>query len=213
MGLIYNAFNTLKISSGIIGTRFLLENARKQPVKENSFAFGQYVSVPQGYQGTSKAYIPSFKNSPLIRAVITGRSNLINIGITIPMVMTSTISGEGFLNPNAEVGKTLEATLVGIGNVSGDPRVIVNMASTVDAGVRPSAFDIAQEIWQSQKVAYNAPGTMGSALNSASTGGVDYASLGEAVWNVLLEDMNISGSAGERIKALLTQAKFLALKD
>ena len=45
------------------------------------------------------------------------------------------------------------------------------MGATLDAGARPSAFDIAQEIWQSQAANYNAAGTMGEKLNGAGSAG------------------------------------------
>ena len=92
-------------------------------------------------------------------------------------------------------------------------RGIGAMSVQIDAGSRPSAFDIAQEVWQSQKTAYNAAGTMGNALNLASSGGIDYAALGQAVWDVLTVDMDLAGSAGEKLKQVLTTGKFLALKD
>jgi hypothetical protein len=137
--------------------------------------------------------------------------------------MAATVSGEGTLTPNAEVGKTMWATISGEGTLTGSPRMIVVMSAKIDAGVRPSAFDIAQEVWQSQKTAYNAPGTMGSGVNTASTGGVDYAALGEAVWTAASRTLT-AGSAptveqiaaeivnDPKFKALLTTAKFLGLK-
>jgi hypothetical protein len=210
----YNALGLLKITSGGgLPARFLIENSKRQILKENFNSFGQTVSIPQGYQDVVKAYVPTIKASSLIRAVLRGEGTLINTGIRVPVSMSSTVTGVGNLSPDIEVGKTCLATVTGVGTVSGDPRTILRMSAALDAGVRPSAFDIAQEIWQSQKTTYNAPGTMGSALNSASTGSVDYNALGQAVWDILLVDMNLSGSAGERIKQLLTQSKFIALKD
>ena len=66
--------------------------------------------------------------------------------------------------------------------------------ATLDAGARPSAFDIAQEVWQSQKTSYNASGTMGNALNAAGSGGVDLNALAVAVWTYA--SRTLTGSAG-----------------
>lgn len=49
------------------------------------------------------------------------------------------------------------------------PKRTCRFSLVVDVGAVPSAFDIAQAIWNSLKVSYNAPGTMGNAVNSAGT--------------------------------------------
>ncbi len=41
---------------------------------------------------------------------------------------------------------------------------------------------IAAEVWTTLAAAYNAAGSMGQKLNSAASGGVDYADLAAAVW-------------------------------
>lgn len=220
MGLILNSLGTLKLVGGYSPLMYLQARKNGYKIGEHCNAFGSYISLPQGFQDASKAIIPSIKRSDFIRAVITGVGDLLNTGITVPMVMSATVSGEGTLTPNAEVGKTMGATVVGVGNLSGDARNIVSMAATVDAGARPSAFDIAQEVWQGQKSQYNAPGTMGNAVNSAGSSGDP--------WSTDLDAGSYPvGSAGYYLKQMsaqeladaimndprfLTVAKFLGLK-
>lgn len=221
MGLNRNFFgNNFQIVGGAYPDRFFRRNLKFRKLSDNARAFGQYTSFPQGYQDVSRSYIPSFRLTDFIRAHISGSGDLINTGILVPMVMSATVSGEGFLTPNAEVGKTMAATITGVGNLSGDSRNIVNMAATIDAGARPSAFDIAQEVWQGQKAQYNAPGTMGNALNSAGSSGDP--------WSTDLDAGSYPpGSAGYYLKQMsaqeladaimndprfLTVAKFLGLK-
>jgi hypothetical protein len=106
----------------------------------------------------------------------------------------ATLIGDGTVTPNGLLGLVRAATLVGEGSVSAGAKAALKGRATLDAGARPSAFDIAQEVWQSQKSAYNATGTMGNALNAASTGGVDYAAIGAAVWNHVSRTLTSGGS-------------------
>lgn len=107
-------------------------------------------------------------------------------------------------------------------------------ASTVDNTTLTPA-SITTAVWSALATQYSVAGTMGNKLNSAASGGVDYAALGEAVWNVLLADANTTGSIGELVQGIsggvtpptveeiaagvsahastLTVGKFLALKD
>lgn len=45
------------------------------------------------------------------------------------------------------------------------------MWATMDAGARPSAYDIAQEIWQARASQYNSTGTMGNKVNESGSSG------------------------------------------
>lgn len=190
----------------------LLSNANAIRLFENA-RFGQKVSLPQGYQQASRAILPSLITTDFISARIKGDSSFVNTQISIAQRMSAFLDGEGFVNPNAEVGKTMWATITGEGNLAGDARMTVRMSATLDAGSRPSAFDIAQEVWQGQAANYNAAGTMGNKLNSAGSGGVDYQALGEAVWSILQSDADTPDSMGEKLKQLLTLGQFIALKE
>jgi hypothetical protein len=76
------------------------------------------------------------------------------------------------------------------------------MWATLDAGARPSAFDIAQEIWNAKATQYVSTGTMGQKLNNAASGGVDYNALAEAVW-----DAEVSGNTGNQAGKVLDDIK------
>jgi hypothetical protein len=47
---------------------------------------------------------------------------------------------------------------------------------------------------------------------SGATINVDAEAVSDAVWNKLISDMNVEGSAGERLKTLLTVNKYLSLQ-
>jgi hypothetical protein len=211
-------FGRVKAVGGYLKANNLSANARRQLLKENFNAFGQYTSVPQGYQDARKAYIPTLKESSFIRAVLTGVGALVNTGIQIPVAMSATVTGEGTLTPDAEVGKTLAATVVGTGNLSGDTRMIVSLAATVDAGARPSAFDIMQEVWQAKAAGFPDPTTMGGKVNAAGTAGdpwsADLSSYPPGTAGNILYSMDPQALADAIMNdpKMLTVAKFLGLK-
>lgn len=218
MGLKINAFGGMRVAGGFYADRFLRRNAVLRKLSDNAAAFGQYTSFPQGYQSLDRSYIPTFKLSDFIRAHISGDSSILNLGITVPMSMSATVSGEGFLTPNAEVGKTMQATIVGTGNLSGDARNIVSMSATIDAGARPSAFDIMQEVWQAKASGFPDPTTMGGKLNSAGTAGdpwgTDLSSYPPGTAGNLLYSLDPQQLADAILNdpKMLTVAKFLGLK-
>lgn len=180
-------FGRIKPVAGSLRANGLLGNSAKAMLRDNTMRFGSFTSVPQGYQSAYRAVVPTIKESSLISARITGTGSLVNLQVRNAVSMSAIIAGEGFLDGASEVGKTMSATVVGLGSLAGDARVLVSMTARLDAGVRPSAFDIAQEVWQSQKTSYNAAGTMGNALNNASSGGIDYAALAAAVNSHIIE--------------------------
>ncbi len=184
----------------------LLANAERIKLWENAQRFGQYTSVPQGYQSAARAIIPTIKESSLMSARISGTSDLINTSITVPVSMSAAISGVGTLAPDSEVGETLSATIVGVGSLTADARNIVSMAATIDAGARPSAFDITQEVWQAKASGFLDPTTMGGKLNLASSGGVDYGALANAVWTHII-DSGVTAEQAMRIYGAVLAGK------
>lgn len=74
--------------------------------------------------------------------------------------------------------------------------------ATVSAEVTPET--VAAAVWEALTSQFTTAGTMGKALQDASSAGNPWASL--------LVDNNDSGSFGERIQKLLTTGKFLGLK-
>jgi len=72
----------------------------------------------------------------------------------------------------------------------------------VSVGAVPSAEDVAQAIWNSQSAQYSYPNTMGKSLANASSGGVDYSALADAVWGKALE----SSLTAEQIVRIMAAA-------
>jgi hypothetical protein len=169
-------------------------------LRDNLLRFGGRVSVPNGYQSAYRAVVPTFKETEYmaVRMAGQGAASFAAQGVGS---MATTMAGEGSTVFDGQKGGTLGVTMTGEGTMTAFVRGIGKMGVAMDAGSRPSAFDIAQEVWQSQKANYNAAGTMGNGLNNASSGGVDYAALGAAVWAVLRNDADTAGTVGAALLA------------
>jgi hypothetical protein len=74
------------------------------------------------------------------------------------------------------------------------------VASTVDNSTL-TALSITNAVWSALSADYNTAGSMGNKLNSAASGGVDYAALGQAVWAVLVADADTAGTVGAALLA------------
>ena len=148
----------------------LLRNTELARLRENACFAGQDVSVPGGYTQASRALVPSFKNTGKIAVRFVGEQ-FTSLGLNGVGNMATTMTGEGSTTFTGQRGATLAVTMQGSGGMAVQARGIGSMSIVMDAGARPSAFDIAQEIWQSNASAYNATGTMGQKLNGAGSAG------------------------------------------
>jgi hypothetical protein len=89
------------------------------------------------------------------------------------------------------------ATIRATGNLSGDITPFTEL----------SPQNLAAAVWETIAADFNETGTMGNKLNLASSGGIDYDTLAQAVWTYVSRTLT-SGS-----NDCLTLPQFLALKD
>lgn len=153
----------LSFTGGAVGG-FANSRSRNGWSIANARAFGSARSWPQGYNSPSAVRMP-IKTGGNIAARLIGGSAFSGV-ITATGNASATLSGEGVLQANAQMGAAIYALLQGESGLSGGITALGGMAVNIDAGARPSAFDVAQEVWQSQSAAYNAQGTMGQKVNS-----------------------------------------------
>ena len=135
----------------------------------NGIAFGMKVGRPYGYNGLNGWCLP-VQPGGFIRATLSGSSDFLTI-ISCIANMHATLSGEGTLTPGINAAYNMYCTLIGEGNLTSDLKAKAWMWATLDAGARPSAFDIAQEIWQAQASQYNSEGTLGNKVNESGSSG------------------------------------------
>lgn len=147
-----------------------LANSAAAQVAENARAFASLASMPGGYQSAARATIPTFKSGGFMAFRWAGDSAAA-FALTGAGNLAVTLAGEGFTSIGANMAANMAATLQGELTATFAPSARGNMAVAMDAGARPSAFDIAQEVWQGQAATYTSPGTMGARLNAAGTPG------------------------------------------
>ena len=178
------------------------------------------------------------------------------------LLLTALLSGSAAITfnvPNSSIGAavgiagstsfaiTPSAPVLGaLAGVSGSTSMAISSSSTLTGygaltgNITPytelSPQSLASAVWGAVATQFNEAGTLGNKLNSAASGGVDYAALGQAVWAVILADADTPGSMGAFIQSIsggggssltaeeisaavaahaqtLTVGKFLALKD
>ena len=89
----------------------------------------------------------------------------------------------------------------------------VQAITVATGGSSITPTQISDSVWNANSSIYNTSWTFGNKLNTASSGGVDYAALGQAVWSVMTADANVSGTMGAAQTKALTLPQFLALQN
>ena len=125
--------------------------------------------MPQGYQSATKALIPTLKESWDMFVMFRGDGSFAVAALTVED-MTVGFSGEGTFSPNAQHAYAMTVEFIGEGTLSLTAQQLEQASVAFDSGTRPSAFDIAQEVWQAQAASYNTAGSMGEKLNDAGSG-------------------------------------------
>jgi hypothetical protein len=132
------------------------------------FGSGGITSIPQGYTDPRKALRMTVKVggniSARFRADLDSTADLKSIGS-----MEGHLDGETFFAANGNVGLNGYALFEGEFDMSGNPSAIGAMSANMDLIARPSANDIAQEVWNAQASAFQTTGTLGKSLSSAES--------------------------------------------
>lgn len=140
---------------------------------------------------TGVATLSIFTNNPVLRATVGG-TGLAAFSI---FTNTPTLGAIANLTGNATMSFSASAPAYGIGHMTG----LATSAETL------SPQSLAAAVWNAVATEYNNSGTMGNKLNLASSGGIDYNTLAESVWEYV--DRTLTTGSG------LTLQQFIALKD
>lgn len=167
----------------------------------NRVAFSKTTSFPVGYYGNALKLpfsIGEIASTNRTFGLASTTSSIFGIGsIAATLNLNGLITTTGFLIQ----GIVKSGTAQGIGSfapfsLSGKGAI----AATLNIGFKPSAFDIAQEVWGAIASLNNVIGTMGEVLNSATGGGgASASSIATAVWDRLLSGHTTTGSAGKAL--------------
>lgn len=108
----------------------------------------------------------------------------------------STLGAESGVFGAAQVSFTASVTARADGNIAG----------AVTPFTELSPQNLAAAVWSAIATEYNSAGTMGNKLNLASSGGIDYNALAQAVWDYVNRELTEIDSAGiaSAVRAELT---------
>lgn len=133
---------------------------RQKGFVANAQTFGQITSIPQGYTDPARALVPTLRTSGNIAARFRPEGDMAaDLGAFGQMSGTFTVEADFIANGN--VLSNGYATFAGEGDMTADLRGRGNMEANFDILARPSAFDIAQEVWNATATGSNGTGTMG----------------------------------------------------
>jgi hypothetical protein len=159
----------LVTSVGYARSSLFNPNARNRPtncVVANGLHFGQTTSIPQGYNDPARSLTPTIQTGGQIaaraRAEATATADLKATGN-----MAGLLEAEADMIGNANVYFNGSATFQTVADMIAALGATGNITANMDLLARPSAFDIAQEVWNGAATAYDGAGTMGRRLNSA----------------------------------------------
>ena len=121
--------------------------------------------------------------------------------------LSGNLTGAGAITAVLNAFASVQADLAGTGTLTLVPYAVGELSADITGESVLSPQNLAAAVWQALAAQYNDPGTMGNKLNLASSGGVDYDTLAQAVWTYVSRTLT-SGS-----NDCLTLPQFLALKD
>jgi hypothetical protein len=169
----------------------------------NRIAFGATTSYPVGYYeralklpfsvGQIASTFRTFGSSTATGSIQAVGSIAGSVDLT-GLITTSSFLIAGSLKSGAANGVATCNTLTLFGRGA--------IGATLNIGFKPSAYDIAQEVWGAIASLNNVIGTMGEVLNSATGGGgggASASSIATAVWDRLLSGHTTTGSAGKAL--------------
>lgn len=134
----------------------------------NAASFGGTTSIPQGYNDPSKALTPTVRTGGNISARMAGTATLTadlggigNMQATLAAEADMIAENNALLNGSATFAAEADmvAAIAGQGNIS----------ANFDILARPSANDIAQEVWNARSAAFVSAGTLGRKLSDAES--------------------------------------------
>lgn len=157
----FSPYNIRFLSGGVFGMRI-------DPIGPicNAIAFGSKTSIPQGYNDATRALVPPLQTGGNIAARVAGEGFVVaDIGAFGQM--GGTFAGDSDFIADGNVYANGYGTFAGEADFIAAMSGVGNMEADFDILARPSAFDIAQEIWNAPTSGYTGAGTMGKELQDA----------------------------------------------
>lgn len=172
------SFRTLNAVSGSFGVIAGGPLSPRSRIIGNRIAFGLDASWPRGYNSEHAIIMPQ-RTGGFIACIIRGEGGVAAQATAVGN-MAATIAGSGSLAAAGNMAANVGASIAGSGSLTASPSAKGWLRAAMDAGARPSAFDIAQEVWQSKAASYDTPATMGAKVNAAGSSGDPWAAVIES---------------------------------
>jgi hypothetical protein len=136
-----------------------------------------------------------------IAATLTGAGGVSSATTQALATLTATLAGSGNVSATAAGLASLVATLTGAGTVTANNTALMDISATIVGYGDATAQGIRDAVWSATASEFNAAGTMGAKLNTASSGGVDLDALAAAVWAYTVRGLTGNVSADVRYVA------------
>ena len=201
LGARFNRYGTL---SPVVGGLPSGYGGRSAVLPVRAGGLSSVVALAVAAAGAGVLGLPADGSASFVISVAPAEGQLISSGsgaatftlTAAPLLLTASIGGTGsaaFTLTTNTPTLGAEAGLIGAASMSFagtlTPYAIGSMSgSTVDTSVL-TGDTVAAAVWSAAATANNAAGTMGSKLNTASSGGVDLGALASAVWGHTLRTL------------------------
>lgn len=129
-----------------------------------------------------------------LAAAIAG-SGGVTSGVTKALAtMVASLSGSGNITAAAAGLAAMTANLTGAGSVNANNTALADINASIVGYGEATSQGIRDAVWSAIASEFNAPGSMGAKLNTASSGGVDTGALADAVWASAARTLTSVGS-------------------
>jgi hypothetical protein len=135
-------------------------------ILNNRAEFGSITSIPQGYNNPLKALRMTVGVGGNISARVDLEAEMV-ASLTALGSMAGLFDAEAEMTAEGNVGLNGYALFDGEFDMTAVASAIGSMNANMDLIARPSANDIAQEVWNSRVTAFQSAGTLGKSLSSA----------------------------------------------
>lgn len=129
-------------------------------------------------------------------ATVAGTGTVSSAAISAITNMIATISGSSAINATAAGLADMAALLEGEAIVNPNNTALMTIAATLRGYSDLTPEGIRDNVWNAILVNYDDAGTAGLALSTASSGGVDYNLLAQAVWEYVTRTLTSGGGGG-----------------
>lgn len=134
-----------------------------------------------------------------LAAAIAGSGGVTSGATKALATMVASLAGSGNITAAAAGLAAMTANLTGAGSMNANNTALADITASIVGYGEATSQGIRDAVWSAIASEFNAAGSMGAKLNTASSGGVDTGALADAVWAKVIE----AGYTADQILRLL----------